>query len=237
MILSSYLSDRGAECGLVFTTEQLMKFEIYYNLLLEYNKVMNLTNIVAPEDFAVKHIIDSLLGYHYDMFAGKTLADVGTGAGFPGLPLKIYCPSVSLSLIDSLAKRLNFLQAVVDNLELEDVKLYHCRAEDAGQTSEHRERYDVVTARAVAALPVLAEYCLPLVKLGGSFLVYKGPKYSEELNSAKKALRIFGGVVAVTEEFLLPGNEEMRAIITITKKHLTPQAFPRKAGLPGKNPL
>ena len=154
------LAARGADAGLKFTEHQLEQFTKYYELLVETNKVMNLTAITEPEEVAVKHMIDSLLAYDEDM-AGKTLADVGTGAGFPGVPLKIYCPELKVTLIDSLGKRLKFLQQVIDALGLKYIRCEHLRAEDAGKNSKHREKYDLVTARAVARLSVLAEYCLP----------------------------------------------------------------------------
>ena len=167
------LAARGADAGLKFTEQQLEQFTKYYELLVETNKVMNLTALTEPEEVAVKHMIDSLLAYDEDM-AGKTLADVGTGAGFPGVPLKIYCPELKVTLIDALGKRLRFLQQVIDTLGLKYIRCEHLRAEDAGKNSKHREKYDLVTARAVARLSVLAEYCLPLVKKGGRFIALKG---------------------------------------------------------------
>ena len=161
---------KGQEAGLSFTDRQLEQFSIYYELLVETNKVMNLTAITEPEEVAVKHMIDSLLAFDEKLFTEKTLADVGTGAGFPGIPLKIYCPSLKVTLIDSLAKRLKFLETVIDGLGLKGIRCVHLRAEDAGRDPQHREKYDLVTARAVARLSVLAEYCLPLVKTGGSFI-------------------------------------------------------------------
>ena len=230
------LKERGAEAGLSFTEEQLEQFTKYYELLVETNKVMNLTAITEPEEVAVKHMIDSLLAFDEDM-AGKTLSDVGTGAGFPGVPLKIYCPELKVTLIDSLGKRLKFLQQVIDALGLKYIRCEHLRAEDAGKNSKHREKYDLVTARAVARLSVLAEYCLPLVKKGGRFIALKGSKYAEEIEEGTAAVQILGGKILSAEPVKLPGLDDGRAIIKIGKIKTTPAQYPRKAGTPEKQPL
>ena len=230
------LAQRGAEAGLTFTEQQLQQFTQYYELLVETNKVMNLTAITEPEEVAVKHMIDSLLAYDEDM-SGKTLADVGTGAGFPGVPLKIYCPELRVTLIDSLGKRLKFLQQVIDTLGLKYIRCEHLRAEDAGKSSKHREKYDLVTARAVARLSVLAEYCLPLVKKGGRFIALKGSKYAEEIEEGTAAVQILGGKILSAEPVKLPGLDDGRAIIKIGKIKTTPAQYPRKAGTPEKQPL
>lgn len=230
------LAQRGAEAGLTFTEQQLQQFTQYYELLVETNKVMNLTAITEPEEVAVKHMIDSLLAYDEDM-SGKTLADVGTGAGFPGVPLKIYCPELRVTLIDSLGKRLKFLQQVIDTLGLKYIRCEHLRAEDAGKSNKHREKYDLVTARAVARLSVLAEYCLPLVKKGGRFIALKGSKYAEEITEGSEAVKILGGKIISAEPVKLPGLDDGRAIIKISKLKTTPAQYPRKAGTPEKQPL
>ena len=230
------LAARGADAGLKFTEQQLEQFTKYYELLVETNKVMNLTALTEPEEVAVKHMIDSLLAYDEDM-AGKTLADVGTGAGFPGVPLKIYCPELKVTLIDSLGTRLRFLQQVIDTLGLKYIRCEHLRAEDAGKNSKHREKYDLVTARAVARLSVLAEYCLPLVKKGGRFIALKGSKYAEEIEEGTEAVRILGGKIMSAEPVKLPGLDDGRAIIKISKIKATPAQYPRKAGTPEKQPL
>ena len=230
------LAARGADAGLKFTEQQLEQFTKYYELLVETNKVMNLTAITEPEEVAVKHMIDSLLAYDEDM-AGKTLADVGTGAGFPGVPLKIYCPELKVTLIDSLGKRLKFLQQVIDALGLKYIRCEHLRAEDAGKNSNHREKYDLVTARAVARLSVLAEYCLPLVKKGGRFIALKGSKYAEEIEEGTEAVQILGGKILSAEPVKLPGLDDGRAIIKIGKIKTTPAQYHRKAGTPEKQPL
>ena len=170
-------------------------------------------------------------------FIAKKIIDVGTGAGFPGIPLKIYCPALKVVLIDSLAKRLNFLQRVIDELGLTDIECVHLRAEDAGKNAAHREKYDIVTARAVARLSVLSEYCLPLVKVGGMFVALKGAKYKEEIAAAGKALYVLGGKLVSAQQVELPGLDDGRAVVTIKKVKASPKAYPRKAGLPEKNPL
>lgn len=237
MIFAEIMRTKGAEAGLSFTDRQLEQFSDYYELLVETNKVMNLTAITEPEEVAVKHMIDSLLAFEPQAFEGKTLADVGTGAGFPGIPLKIYCPSLKVTLIDSLAKRLKFLQTVIERLELKGIRCVHLRAEDAGRDPQHREKYEVVTARAVARLSVLAEYCLPLVKVGGRFIALKGSKYQEEIAVGGKALNILGGKLVSAEAVKLPGLDDGRAIVKIAKIKTTPKVYPRKAGLPDKQPL
>ncbi|WP_299448511.1 16S rRNA (guanine(527)-N(7))-methyltransferase RsmG [uncultured Phascolarctobacterium sp.] len=236
MTFTEILAARGAEAGLRFSELQLKQFNRYYEMLIETNKVMNLTAITEPEDVAVKHMIDSLLAYDKEM-AGKILADIGTGAGFPGVPLKIYCPELKVVLIDSLGKRLNFLQQVIDALALKDIRCEHSRAEDAGRNKQHREKYDFVTARAVARLSVLSEYCLPLVKRGGQFIALKGSKYAEEITEGTEAVKILGGKIVSAEPVKLPGLDDGRAIIKINKIKTTPAQYPRKAGTPEKQPL
>ncbi len=230
------LADSSKQAGFSLSLLQLEQFDKYYQMLVETNKVMNLTAITEPQEVAVKHMVDSLMAYD-DYFPGKVLADVGTGAGFPGIPLKIYCPSLKVVLIDSLAKRLNFLQQVIAELGLEDITCVHLRAEDAGKNAAHREKYDIVTARAVARLSVLAEYCLPLVKVNGSFVALKGAKYKDEIAVSAKALNILGGRLIKAQEVALPGLDDGRAVISIQKIKPTPKAYPRKAGTPEKNPL
>lgn len=230
------LAESAAQAGFELSALQLEQFEKYYEMLVETNKVMNLTALTEPQDVAVKHFVDSLMAYA-DYFPGKVLADVGTGAGFPGIPLKIYCPSLKVVLIDSLAKRLNFLQRVIAELGLKDIECVHLRAEDAGKNPAHREKYDIVTARAVARLSVLSEYCLPLVKVGGVFVALKGAKYQEEIAAAGKALNVLGGKLIEAKKVELPGLNDGRAVVTIKKVKASPKAYPRKAGLPDKNPL
>lgn len=236
MTFAEILAARGAEAQLSFTEEQLAHFTRYYELLVETNKVMNLTAITEPEDVAVKHMVDSLLAYE-DGMQGKTLVDVGTGAGFPGVPLKIYCPSLRVTLVDSLGKRLRFLEQVIDELGLKGIRCEHLRAEDAGRSKKHREQYDYVTARAVARLSVLSEYCLPLAKKGGQFIALKGSRFAEEIEEGEAAVKILGGKIISAEPVKLPGLDDGRAIIKIAKIKATPAQYPRKAGTPEKQPL
>ena len=229
MTFAEILAEKGAEAGLSFTPLQLEQFSRYYELLVETNKVMNLTAITEPEEVAVKHMVDSLLVYEAEM-AGKTLADVGTCAGLPGAPLKV-------TLIDSLGKRLRFLQQVIEELGLKGIRCEHLRAEDAGRDKKHREKYDYVTARAVARLSVLSEYCLPLAKKGGQFIALKGSKFAEEITEGEAAVKILGGKIISAEPVKLPGLDDGRAIIKIAKIKTTPAQYPRKAGTPEKQPL
>lgn len=223
--------------GIMLDQTRLLQFGKYFDLLTETNKVMNLTALTSPQDVAVKHFIDSLLCYDAALIKGKTVIDVGTGAGFPGIPLKIFDPSLHLILLDSLAKRLLFLQETVRQLQLTGVSFKHLRAEDAGRDKKLRGQSDVAVSRAVARLSVLAEYCLPLVKRNGLFIALKGSKYKEELLEGENALRVLGGSVTSVKEVELPGLDDRRAIIVIKKLKDTPAIYPRKAGLPGKNPL
>lgn len=234
---------QAPEISVPLSAEEIRSFQIYASMLREKNKVMNLTAVDDEQGIAMKHFIDSLTLCPYiraeeEKAAGKTirLADVGTGAGFPGLPLKISMPELDVTLMDSLAKRLNFLGEVTERLGLEKVSLVHTRAEDGGRDKRYRERYDVVTARAVARLPVLAEYCLPFVKVGGVFLAMKGHA-EEEVADAAKAIATLGGTIEKTDTFTLPGTDMERTIVVIRKVRPTPPRYPRKAGTPAKEPL
>ncbi|WP_071141713.1 16S rRNA (guanine(527)-N(7))-methyltransferase RsmG [Acidaminococcus timonensis] len=231
------LEQAAQAAGYSLTETQLDQFGTYADLLLETNKSLNLTAITDPDEVAVKHMVDSLLVYNKEKFHNHTIVDVGTGAGFPGLPLKIYDPGMRVTLIDSLQKRLNFLQQVVDTLGLGQVRCTHARAEDAGKDPALREKFDVAVARAVAALPVLAEYCLPLVRVGGVFYAMKGSKYREEVDAAHHAVEVLGGKITEVRPVQLPGLEDHRAIITIEKVRPTPKQYPRKAGVASKRPL
>ena len=234
---AAILEKQCALAGIYLKRKQLQQFGVYFDLLTETNKVMNLTALTSPQDVAVKHFIDSLLCYDETIMKGKKLIDVGTGAGFPGIPLKIYDPSLQLILLDSLEKRLKFLQTAVRELQLAEVGFVHMRAEDAGRHKTLRGQADVAVSRAVARLSVLAEYCLPLVKKGGFFVALKGSKYKEEIAEAENAVRILGGSVTSVKEVELPGLDDGRAVIVIRKTKDTPSAYPRKVGLPGKSPL
>ncbi len=219
--------------GIEPTEEICSRFAQYEKLLVEWNEKMNLTAITAHDEVVNKHFVDSISCQKY-IPEGALLADVGTGAGFPGLPIKIVRQDVRVTLIDSLMKRLSFLDTVIHELSLSDVETVHMRAEDAGH-SNHREKYDVVTARAVANLPVLCEYCLPLVKKGGVFLALKGRDGEEEAQKSEKALKILGG--EITEIYDVSWQDMEHVVIEIRKTGQTPTQYPRKAGKPSKNPI
>lgn len=236
MELQQQLIEAAAGFSLPLTPEQADQFTAYADLLVEWNKVMNLTAITDPQEIVIKHFVDSLLLCKAAQLPqGASLIDVGTGAGFPGLPVKIFRPDVRLTLLDSLQKRLNFLEAVCEKTGC-DAKRIHARAEDGGREPALRETYDVACARAVAPMPVLCEYCLPFVKKGGLFIAMKGPGLEEELQNAGKALRTLGGKLVSTAAFTLPDGSERR-IAVIQKIAPTPKAYPRQAGKIKKSPL
>lgn len=233
-----YLASAAHQYGLALSDNQLAAFSRYYELLLDWNSRLNLTAITEPKEVAVKHIIDSLSCYDEVYFPQACrVIDVGTGAGFPGLPLKIYRPDISLVLLDSLNKRLTFLQAVVQELGLGSVTTVHARAEEGGRRPDLRDSFHVVTSRAVARLSVLAELCLPFVKPGGVFVALKGAQFAEEADEAQTAIRLLGGRVADIRQVQLPGLDDKRAVIYIAKEKSTPPAYPRKPGTPDKKPL
>ena len=226
------------EYGLELTTAQMTQFNTYYDLLIEWNQKINLTAITEPKDVAIKHMIDSLSCFKPNLFEENcSLIDVGTGAGFPGLPLKIFFPSLKLTLLDSLNKRVKFLQLVVDTLGLKDVNVIHARSEEAAKNKKYREQFDFATARAVARLPILCEYCLPFVKLNGMFIALKGRQYEEEIAEAGKAIKVLGGRLVKTMPVKLPELDDKRAVIYVQKVKATPKTYPRKAGTPEKNPI
>lgn len=232
------LAKAAADYGLKLTPEQYTAFAEYYQLLIEWNEKINLTAITEPGEVAVKHMIDSLSCLDNNYFPIKCkVIDVGTGAGFPGVPIKLYRPDLKLTLLDSLNKRLNFLQQVIDKVGLYDVELVHMRAEDGGRAVKLREKYNVAVSRAVARLNVLCEYCLPFVEPGGHFIALKGAKFKEEVIEAKKAVKALGGEITEVREVKLPGIEDVRAIIYIKKVSKTPAQYPRRSGLPEKKPL
>ena len=213
------------------TTVQLAQFETYYEMLADWNTRLNLTAITEPDGVAKKHFLDSLAAAPY-LKQGASVVDVGTGAGFPGLPLFILRPDLHVTLIDSLQKRLVFLEAVLKELKLH-AALVHARAEDAGQNPMYRERFDAALTRAVSALPVLCELTLPLVKVGGVSIAYKGDS-SEELATSANALRLLH---ATAERVVIPADYGARELVLVTKTGSTPKQYPRKAGTPAKNPL
>lgn len=232
------LAARAAEAGIPLTAEQIGQFSVYHEMLLDWNTRMNLTALTAPEDVAVKHIIDSLTAYDAALFDGaRTLIDVGTGAGLPGIPLAVYAPHLTVTLLDSLNKRVRFLTEVTAAMGLQNVRCIHARAEEAARTAEHRAAYDIVVSRAVARLPVLLEYTLPFVRVGGTLLALKGRAYAEEQKEARRAAGVLGGGRITARPVHLPGLDDVRAILTVTKERQTPAAYPRGGGAPARRPL
>ena len=232
------LAARAAEAGIPLTAEQIGQFSVYHEMLLDWNTRMNLTALTAPEDVAVKHIIDSLTAYDAALFDGaRTLIDVGTGAGLPGIPLAVYVPHLTVTLLDSLNKRVRFLTEVTAAMGLPNVRCIHARAEEAARTAEHRAAYDIVVSRAVARLPVLLEYTLPFVRVGGTLLALKGRAYAEEQKEARRAAEVLGGGRITARPVHLPGLDDVRAILTVTKERQTPAAYPRGGGAPTRRPL
>ena len=222
------------------TDKQKQQFKLYFKMLIEVNEHVNLTRITEEDEVYLKHFYDSitpLFTFGAVFKDGATLCDVGAGAGFPSIPLKILKPGLKVTIVDSLQKRLNFLKDLISELGLTDVELVHGRAEDVGQNKLYRERFDIVTARAVARMSVLSEYCLPLVKKGGYFVALKGPKAEDELDDGKKALEVLGGKLIKDEEPTLPQREEERTLVLVQKVKKKKKKYPRQAGTPRRKPI
>ena len=226
------------EKGIQLTDRQLEQFELYFGLLVEWNNKMNLTAITDEEGVYLKHFYDSIsAAFFHDFSKPFNVVDVGAGAGFPSLPIKICFPHLKVTIVDSLNKRISFLNHLVEQLQLDQVSLFHDRAETFAQNKMHRESYDLVIARAVARMPVLTELCLPLAKVNGHFLAMKGPEVVNEIEDAKKAIKLLGGEVVFNKAFSLPIEESIRHFVLINKVKKTPSKYPRKPGTPNKQPL
>ena len=226
------------ELGVRLNDIQKEQFDRYYELLVEWNRVMNLTGITDYDEVNLKHFTDSLTIVRINNMENvPTLIDIGTGAGFPGLPIKIAFPHIKVVLLDSLNKRIKFLDKVIEELNLDNVFTLHGRAEDYAKKVEYREQFDTCVSRAVANLSTLSEYCLPFVKEGGNFISYKSAESDEEISHSEKAINLLGGKINRVEKFVLPGSDMRRALVKIDKVKSTPKKYPRKAGMPGKEPL
>ncbi len=226
------------EQGIDLSNHQQKQFLTYFEQLVEWNEKMNLTAITDKPSVYLKHFYDSISAAFYINFEGeKSICDVGAGAGFPSIPLKICYPELEVTIVDSLNKRIGFLQHLAEELKLEKVNFVHSRAEDFGQDSKYREQFDIVTARAVARLSVLSELCVPLVKKGGEFIAMKGAAAEDELTDAKKALTVLGAKIKERHEFILPVEKSERNIFVFTKEKNTPKKYPRKPGMPNKSPI
>ena len=228
-VFEEILTTRAAEAGIVLTAAQTAQFAVYNEMLIDWNTRMNLTALTAPADVAVKHIIDSLTAYDAALFDGAaTLIDVGTGAGLPGIPLAVYAPHIRVTLMDALQKRVRFLMEVTAAMGLTNTRCIHARAEEAARTAEHRAAYDIAVSRAVARLPVLLEYALPLVRVGGTFLALKGRAYAAEAAEGAGIARRLGGGAIAARPVHLPGLDDVRAILSVRKEKPTPKEYPRR---------
>lgn len=238
LVKMNQLKEDALQFGVELNEEQLSQFLRYYEMLIDWNEKINLTAITEFEEVLKKHFLDSIsIGRFLKQDEKASILDIGTGAGFPGIPIKIAFPETKITLLDSLNKRVNFLNEVIKELSLDNISALHGRAEDFAKKEDMREQFDFCVSRAVANLSSLSEFCLPYVKVGGIFISYKSEKAKEELETAKNAISILGGNSVKTEEFLLPGTDFKRNLIIIEKTKCTPAKYPRKAGTPIKQPL
>ena len=224
------------ELNIELSDLQLEQFYNYMNILLEWNKFMNLTGITEPEEVITKHFVDSLTVLD-KIDKNAIIIDVGTGAGFPGIPIKIAFPETKVVLLDSLNKRIKFLNEIIENLELVDIETIHGRAEEYGKNKNYREKYDIAVARAVAPLNILLEYLMPFVKVNGKCLCMKGSSSEEEIKNSENAVKVLGGKLIKTEDFYIPNTDMKRRIVEVNKIKGTNNKYPRKAGTPSKEPL
>lgn len=236
--MSKVFESKLGELDITLDEKQKWQFISFFELLVEWNKVMNLTGITEYEEVNEKHFVDSLsIVKAIDVNKVETVIDVGTGAGFPGIPLKIAFPHLKVVLLDSLNKRIKFLDTVIGELGLTEIKTIHGRAEDFAKKAEYREKFDLCVSRAVANLSTLSEYCIPYVKKEGVFVPYKSGDIEEELQQSKNAVHVLGGKIQDVVKFQLPGTEIGRSFVVIKKLQNTSKKFPRKAGLPSKEPI
>ena len=236
--MSEILKNRMDRLQIETNENMLEQFDLFYHLLVEWNKVMNLTGITEYEEVVEKHFADSLsLARFLDLNKIHTVIDVGTGAGFPGIPLKIAFPHLKVVLLDSLNKRINFLNEVIAKLDLKEIHTIHGRAEEYARKPEYREQFDLCVSRAVANLSVLSEYCIPYIRVGGIFVPYKSGEIDEEVAASRKAVDILGGQIDHVEKFQLPDTDIHRSFVFINKIKNTQKKYPRKAGTPAKEPL
>lgn len=236
------LQEQVKKLNIELSNHQIEQFQTYYEMLVETNKVMNLTAITELDEVITKHFVDSVaLGFVYSPVCDENksikVLDLGTGAGFPGIPLKIAFPHLQVTLMDSLNKRVKFLQSVIDALELTNITAVHGRAEEAARNANYREQFDLCVSRAVANTATLSEYCLPFVKVGGKFIAYKSADIEEELNQGKKAIQVLGGKLTEVKKMTLPDSDIERSFLLIEKVKNTPKAYPRKAGTASKEPI
>lgn len=239
MLLSEFekiFIEEAQKINIELDKNQIEKFYKYMDLLIEWNEKINLTAITNRKDIIVKHFIDSLTIQRY-LGDAVNIIDVGTGAGFPGIPIKIINPNLKVVLVDSLNKRINFLQEVIKKLNLDNIEVIHARAEDLGQNKKYREAFDIVTSRAVANMSVLSEYLLPLARVNGKCICMKGSDIEEELENSKYAINLLGGKIEQVDKFELSNERIGRNIIIVKKLKNTPNSYPRKAGTPAKKPL
>lgn len=230
------LEKKAKKIGIVLNVKQIKNFFDYYLLLIEWNEKMNLTAITEVNDVILKHFIDSLTICKYIPQNAKII-DVGTGAGFPGIPIKICREDTQITLLDSLNKRVLFLQEVINKLDLKNIEAIHGRAEEVARNNKYREKFDVVTSRAVANMSTLTEYMIPFIKIDGLCIMMKGSDYKEELEKSQRAINLLGAELKNVEEFILPDSDINRSVILIDKVKSTPKQYPRKAGMPSKNPI